>query len=233
MITLDAITKSYGKFRALDGVSIAFPQGGTTALLGPNGAGKTTALKIMLGLARPDTGTVCWDGHRVNGAHAFRNGIGYMPQIGRFPENLTVAEFLTMIEGLRAAPAARLDAMLERFELSSQSSKRLKDLSGGTRQRVCAVMALMFDVPVYILDEPTSGLDPMMSRRLKDAVRAEKEAGKTVVFTSHIMSDIEELADHVVFLLEGRAVFDGPIEALAGGAGVERAIAALLEARAT
>jgi Cu-processing system ATP-binding protein len=231
MITLDRITKCYGKFRALDEVSIAFPPGRCTALLGANGAGKTTALKTMLGLARPDAGTVAWDGRRVNGDFSFRNGIGYMPQIGHFPENLTVTEFLDMIAGLRAAPALRLASMLDRFALAGQRRKRLKELSGGTRQRVCAAMALMFDVPVYILDEPTSGLDPMMARRLKDAVQEEKTAGKTIVFTSHIMGDIEELADHVVFLLEGRVLFDGPVAALTGGGSVERAIASLLEER--
>ncbi|MDX9758233.1 MAG: ABC transporter ATP-binding protein [Bacteroidota bacterium] len=231
MIGLSDIVKSFGRERALDGVSIDFPVGRMTALLGPNGSGKTTALKTLLGLVRPDRGTVLWNGAAPTDERAVREHISYMPQIARFPENLTIREFLAMIADLRPRQPTRTEEMLARFELADLLPKPLKGLSGGTRQRVCAVMTLMYDAPVYIFDEPTAGLDPLMARRFKDAVAREKAAGKTIIFTSHIMGDIEELADHIVFLLEGAVVFDGTLDALYARTGehaAEDAIAVLI-----
>jgi Cu-processing system ATP-binding protein len=232
MIGLREVRKSFGRYQALRGVTVEFESGKMTALLGPNGSGKTTAIKSLLGLVKPDGGRVEWNGLHINGDCAYRDDIGYMPQIAHFPENLTIREFLAMIGDLRHAPTARAEDMMERFELAGLENKPLKGLSGGTRQRVCAVMALMFDVPMYVLDEPTAGLDPRMARRFKDVIAREKEAGKTIIFTSHIMGDIEELADHVVFLQEGVVIFDGTLEALyerTGVRGAEQAIAALME----
>jgi Cu-processing system ATP-binding protein len=234
MLALRSITKRYGRFTALSGVDISFERGKMTALLGPNGSGKTTVIKTLLGLVRPQAGEVTWDDVVVNGGWQFRSEIGYMPQIAQFPENLTVDEFLEMIGQMRSIPPTRFERMMELFDLNPSRRKRLKALSGGTRQRVCAVMAFMFDVPVYILDEPTAGLDPLTARRLKDVVLEEKAAGKTIIFTSHILSDIEELADRLVFLLDGSLVFDGSLEDLlahTGEKGAERAIASLLESK--
>lgn len=231
MIGLSSVSKSFGRCEALRDVTIEFPTGRMTALLGPNGSGKTTALKTLLGLVRPRTGSVQWNGLQAADERAMRERICYMPQIAHYPENLTIREFLAMIADLRSSPPERRDEMLERFALDTLLDKPLKGLSGGTRQRVCAVMTLMFDVPVYVLDEPTAGLDPLMTRRFKDAIAREKSAGKTVIFTSHIMGDIEELADHIVFLLEGRVIFDGTraeLRARTGEQSIEHAIALLM-----
>ena len=232
MLALHGIRKRFGSFEALRGVDVHFAAGQVTAVLGPNGSGKTTVLKTLLGLVHPEHGTVSYDGVRINGDGRVREHIAYMPQIAHYPENLRIGEFLDMIAGLRRTPAIRRDDMMRRFALEGLEAKSLKGLSGGTRQRVCAVMALMFDVPVYILDEPTAGLDPRMARRFKDAILHEKAAGKTVLLTSHILADIQELADHIVYLNEGRVVFDGSLEALYAASGaddVERSIAALIE----
>lgn len=231
MIGLADVSKSFGRYRALRGVSIEFPPARMTALLGPNGSGKTTVLKTLLGLVRADTGTVRWNGTHAADDRAFREHISYMPQIAHYPENLTIREFLSMIADLRHAQPGRMEDMLARFDLTELLDKPLKGLSGGTRQRVCAVMTLMYDAPIYIFDEPTAGLDPLMARRFKDAVMREKEQGKTIVFTSHIMGDIEELADHIVFLLEGAVIFDGSMDDLRARTGernVEQAIATLI-----
>lgn len=231
MIGLTGIEKSFGRTRALDGMSITFPTGRMTALLGPNGSGKTTALKILLGLVRPDRGQVLWNGEVVRDERAFRAQFSYMPQIAALPENLSIREFLSMIADLRPSKPTRLESMLARFELDGMLGRPLKGLSGGTRQRVCAVMTLMYDLPVYVFDEPTAGLDPLMARRFKEAVACEKGEGKTIVFTSHNMGDIEEMADHVVFLLEGRVLFEGTLDSLyasTGSSSAEEAIASLI-----
>ncbi|MFA6235607.1 MAG: ABC transporter ATP-binding protein [Bacteroidota bacterium] len=232
MIGLSGISKSFGAYRALRDVSIDFAPGNMTAILGPNGSGKTTALKALIGLVRPDSGQVRWNGTHAVDDRAFREHISYMPQIAHYPENLTIHEFLTMIADFRQARPKRMDEMLALFELDTLLRKPLKGLSGGTRQRVCAVMTLMYDAPIYIFDEPTAGLDPLMARRFKDAVKREKAARKTILFTSHIMDDIEELADRIVFLLEGSVIFDGTVEELFARTHdrkIEHAIAALME----
>jgi Cu-processing system ATP-binding protein len=231
MIGLSAVSKSFGRYRALRDVSIEFAPRKMTAVLGPNGSGKTTALKTLIGLVRADSGSVQWNGTRALDDREFREHICYMPQIAHYPENLTIREFLEMIADLRRARPERLKEMLERFELEELLEKPLKGLSGGTRQRVCAVMTLMYDVPIYIFDEPTAGLDPLMARRFKDAVAIEKAAEKTIIFTSHIMGDIEELADHIVFMLEGSVMFDGTLHELftrTSEKSVEQAIANLM-----
>lgn len=232
MIALENVRKSFGAFTALDGISVAFKPGVVSAVLGPNGSGKTTLLKTLLGLVHPDEGSVLWEGARVNGDGRIRDNIAYMPQMAHYPENLRIGEFLDMIAGLRRARPVRRNDMMGRFALNGLEKKPLKGLSGGTRQRVCAVMALMFDVPVYILDEPTAGLDPLMARRFKNAVLMDKDAGKTILLTSHILADIQELADRIVYLNEGRVVFDGSVEQMyeeAGEDDVERAIASMIE----
>lgn len=232
MIALQNAVKIYGRHTALHGVSVAFQKGQVIALLGPNGSGKTTMIKMLLGLVRPTRGSVNWYGKPVGSDWAFKADIGYMPQMARFPEHLRVDEFLSLISDLRPRQAKRREALLELFDLSGNTQKKLRELSGGMRQKVCAVMALMFDVPMYILDEPTAGLDPLMARRVKDILLEEKKRGKTILLTSHIMGDIEELADRIVVLLEGIIIFDGSVSELnnlAGGLGVERAVAALIE----
>jgi Cu-processing system ATP-binding protein len=184
-----------------------------TAVVGPNGAGKTTLIKILLGLARPDGGEVLFDGEPVSDDPGYRARVGYMPQIARFPENLTGAELLEMLQDLRGGAAIdRVDAeLVEEFGLADQLRKPLRTLSGGTRQKVNAVMAFLFGPDLLVLDEPTAGLDPVSSGVLKDKILSARAAGKTLILTSHVMSELEELADDVAFLLDGKVCFVGPV----------------------
>lgn len=234
MIQLQTISKSFGSVQVLNNVTLNFKQGTTTALLGPNGSGKTTIIKTILGLVKPESGMVHVNNQPVNNTWQYRASIGYMPQIARYPDNLAVRELLDMIADLRNENPALSDELIHEFELEPHCEKPMRSLSGGTRQKVSAVAALMFDAPILILDEPTAGLDPVMARRLKDFVRKEQANGKTILLTTHVLAEIEELADDVAFLLEGDVVFQGSRHQLLDEAGTtdfERAITTLLSQR--
>lgn len=214
MIRIENLSKRFGRLQVLDGLSLDVAEGRCTAILGPNGAGKTTLVKSVLGLVRPDSGSIHVGGVRVNGDGEFRRRIGYMPQIPRYPENLTVREILAMIQDLRGQCGELDDELVELFDLASQFDRPFRALSGGNRQRVSAALAFLFGPDLLFLDEPTAGLDPVASSTLKDKILREKRAGKTIVLTSHVMSEVEELADVVVYVLDGRVYFEESVRAL-------------------
>ena len=219
MIEIRGLAKRYGGQEVLRGIDLHVARGRVTALVGPNGTGKTTLIKSILGLVRPDAGDVLVDGERVGGDCAYRARIGYMPQIARFPQNLSGAELLAMLRDLRAsAGAARAPALDEEliaaFGLAPHLGKRVGALSGGTRQKLNAVMAFLFSPALLILDEPTAGLDPLASGIFKDKILTERDAGKTLILSSHFMNELEELADDVIFLLDGTVRYAGPVEEL-------------------
>ena len=209
MIEIKELSKSYGKLDVLKGVSLKIPTGSVTAILGPNGSGKTTLIKSMLGLVKPDAGSIYFDGEKINGSVEYKRKIGYMPQIARFPENLTVAEILRMVKDLRSEETDYDETLYHEFHLSRELAKPIRALSGGTRQKLSAVVAFLFRPKILFLDEPTAGLDPLSSSRLKDKILREKANGRTFVLTSHVMSEIEELADRLVFLQDGNIFYNG------------------------
>ncbi|MGH7632191.1 MAG: ABC transporter ATP-binding protein, partial [Gemmatimonadaceae bacterium] len=226
-----ALSKKFGALDVLRSIDLDVRQGRVMAVVGPNGAGKTTLIKALLGLTRPDAGAIFIDGVRVNGAESYRSRIGYMPQIARYPQNLTGAEMIAMLEDLRGAGIVPDRELIEIFALESALDKPLRVLSGGMRQKVNAVMAFLFSPNLLVLDEPTAGLDPLSSSMLKDKILAARGDGKTVLVTSHIMNELEELADDVAFLLEGRATFVGTLDELkriTGQHTLERAIATMM-----
>lgn len=231
MIQINNLVKNYGKLDVLKGVSIEFEPGTITAVVGPNGSGKTTLIKTMLGLVKPTSGEVIVDGKKVNGEHLYRKNIGYMPQIARYPDNLSIEEVIRMIKDIRSSEKTDHLKLAEDFNLVKEFKKPFRNLSGGTKQKVSALIAFLFDPEILILDEPTSGLDPVSSSYLKDKIIREKEKGKTIILTSHNMADIEELSTGIAFLLEGKIRFWGPTEILRnrnGTKNLERAIATMM-----
>lgn len=225
------ISKRFGPLHVLQDVDVCFRPGRITALLGPNGAGKTTLLKMILGLVRPDQGTVTLGETRVNGDAAYRRDVGYMPQLPRFPENLTGWELTAMLDDLRAFRGPADDVLLDAFALRGEMDKPFRTLSGGNRQKLNATLALRYGARVLVLDEPTAGLDPVAARVLKDRVRTERDRGCTVLLTSHEMGQLEAMADDVVFLLDGRVRFEGELAELLAATGqreLEGAIANLI-----
>lgn len=231
MIEIKGIKKNFGKLEVLKGFDFSLPEGKITAVLGPNGSGKTTMIKSILGLVIPSAGEISFDGKPIIKDWEYRRKIGYLPQIARFPENLRVNELFKLIEDIRGEKG-NSENLIKVFSLDSFLNKKLRQLSGGTRQKVNIVLTFMFDCPVYILDEPTSGLDPIALIRLKDLILEMKKKGKTFLITTHIMNLVEELADELMFLLEGKVYFRGTyIEMMEAQneENLERAIAKILE----
>jgi len=231
MIEIKGIKKNYGKLEVLKGFDFSLSEGKITAILGPNGSGKTTMIKSILGLVIPSGGEITVNDKSIKKGWEYRRKIGYLPQIARFPENLKVKEIINLIEDIRGETADTSD-LIKDFDLESFLNKKLRQLSGGTRQKVNLVLTFMFDCPVYILDEPTSGLDPIALIRLKDLIKKKKNEGKTFLVTTHIMSLVEEIADELIFLLEGKVYFRGTyVEMLFAEKeeSLERAIANILE----
>jgi Cu-processing system ATP-binding protein len=231
MIEFSRVTKRFGTAEVLRGVDLSINPGRVMGLIGSNGAGKTTLIKLLLGLAHPTSGIIRVNGKRTDADESYRAMIGYMPQIMRFPENLTARELLAMMGDLRGAAAGSDQEIVEHLRLSDQLDKPLRVLSGGTRQKVNAALALFLEPEVLVLDEPTAGLDALSSAILKDTIRARRAQGATVLVTSHIMSELEELCDDVAFLLDGVVHYAGPIGELTRHtrqANLERAVAALM-----
>ncbi|MDX1911647.1 MAG: ABC transporter ATP-binding protein [Saprospiraceae bacterium] len=227
------LSKAFGKLKVLDQLSVRMDAGQAVSLIGPNGSGKTTFIKCLLGLVLPDEGSLTLNGQPVIGAWDYRRYIGYMPQIGRYPDNMRVGQVFDMLREIRAGAYVRLDDDLMRaFGVDKFSGKTMRTLSGGTRQKVSACLAFYFDPQVLILDEPTAGLDPVSSEILKEKVLAEKAKGKLVLVTSHILSDLEELTTDVMYLIEGKLQFYEPIETLKARTGetkLNRALATVMK----
>ena len=230
MISICDLHKKFGKLTVLDGVDLDIHKGGIFAILGPNGSGKTTLIKSILGMVIPDRGEIKLNGVSVLGKWNYRNDINYLPQIANFPSNLTVKELFSMVTNLRPKEAHKTDLIRE-FGLEEHLDKKLGHLSGGTKQKVNIVLTFMFDSDLIVLDEPTTGLDPVSLIRLKEIIKEEKRTGKTILITTHIMSFVEEMADEIVFLLDGRIYFKGTSSSLRNQTNepdLEHAIAALM-----
>ncbi len=213
MIQIIKLHKKFGKLTVLDGLDLEIKTGGIFAILGPNGSGKTTLIKSVLGMVIPNSGEINIDNKTVLKKWEYRNQINYLPQIANFPANLTVNELISMVKNLRPKEANDTD-LIDLFGLESFLDKKLGNLSGGTKQKVNIVLTFMFDSDLIILDEPTTGLDPISLIHLKEIIQKEKEKGKTILITTHIMSFVEEVADEIVFLLDGEIYFKGSIESL-------------------
>jgi Cu-processing system ATP-binding protein len=231
VIEIRGLRKRFGLNAVLDGVDLDIAGGRITAIVGPNAAGKSTLIKCVLGLTRPDAGTIAVGGVDIDERGEYRSGIGYMPQIARFPENISGQDLIDMVVDVRGMPAASQE-MIEAFGLRAHLAKPLRTLSGGTRQKLNAVIALLFRPAVLMLDEPSAGLDPVSAGLLKDRMRSERDAGTAVILTSHVLSEIDELADDVAFLADGRIRFAGPVQELKVATRqftLERAIAHVLQ----
>ena len=215
MIQAQNLTKSFGRLKALEDFNVEMKRGQSILLIGPNGSGKTTFIKCVLGLVLPDKGRLTLDGASLLDDPLLRRRIGYMPQIGRFPDHLRVGQIFEMMREIRRGTFTTTDEdLVEAFGIDKIAHKAARTLSGGTRQKVSACLAFLFSPDILILDEPTAGLDPVASEILKEKVRAERANNKLILMTSHILSDLDEITSHVLHLIEGKLQFYRSIDEL-------------------
>ncbi len=205
MIRVEALIKRYGVITAVGGLSFEVESGETFALIGPNGAGKTTTLKVILGLVRPDSGRVTIGplGRPPHDPRA-RHDIGYVPQRVEFPAGRTVAEVLAFFAALRGLDRAALDRALSRTGLEGHRARRAGELSGGYVQRLSLAQALLGDPALLVLDEPTASLDPEATWEFRSLLEQLQEEGKTILLCSHLLSEVERVADRVLILVGGQ-----------------------------
>ena len=213
MIDFKKLNKSYKKNHVLKNISLSVSGPGIVALLGPNGSGKTTLLKCFLGMVLPDSGEILFKGKSTLKEYKYRKDISYLSQIARFPENLTARELITLMKEIKPGET-REDQFIRIFNLEKEIDKKMGSLSGGTRQKVNITLALMHDDPLIIMDEPSTGLDPLSLQELKKFILNERERGKLILITTHILNLAEELADDIIFLLEGNIYFNGSLTEL-------------------
>src|SRR6187397_846975 len=223
MIRIEHINKKFRKLVALDDINAQFDKGQVISLIGPNGSGKTTLIKSILGMVKADSGKIFFNDELINGESSYRSQSGYMPQIGRYPDNMKVGQLFKMLKNIRNVSAENLDEeLIGKFGLKEIFEKPMRTLSGGTRQKVSAALAFLFDPAVLILDEPTAGLDPVASEILKAKITAVKEKGKLVLITSHVLSELDDLVTRIIYMQEGKLVFHKSIEALRNDTGEEK-----------
>lgn len=221
MVEVGGLTKRYGNFTAVRDVSLAVRTGETFALLGPNGSGKTTTIKCLAGLATPTAGTL-----RIHGIDLFTHAreakalLSYLPQRVAFHDTLTAREVLSFYCRLRGLPRERAAIVLDELSFGGFQNKAIGEFSGGMMQRLGIAVALLPDVPVLLLDEPAVSLDPEGAVRFHEVLRRLNRSGKTIVFSSHVLSDVELLADRVAVLVEGRLAAIHSAERIENGFGV-------------
>ena len=232
MITLQNINKKFGKLQVLQDVNLKFNAGECIALIGPNGCGKTTLIKSILGMVLPDSGDILFNEESILRKFEYRNNIGYMPQIGRYPDHMTIGQIIAMIKQIRNSKAILDEDLVKAFKLDKMDDKQMRTLSGGTTQKVSATLAFLFNPDVLILDEPTAGLDPLASEILKEKIIKEKEKGKLILITSHLLSELDDLITHIIFMQDGKVHFHKNINELLESTGenkISKAISKILK----
>lgn len=233
MIIATNVTKKFGRLTALDSISLSCNKGESIALIGPNGSGKTTFIKCLLGMVVHDSGFITFNNDNIKHHWKYRSRIGYMPQIGRFPDNMKIEQVIDMMQDLRKPFTEKLDEeLMVAFGLDKMMHKRMSTLSGGTRQKVSACLAFMFNPDVLILDEPTAGLDPVATEILKQKIIREKANGKLILITSHVLSDLDEIITQVIYMQDGKLRFHKSFEQLQADTGhqqLSKAIAYVMQ----
>ena len=233
MLILDHLTKKYGDFTALDGLSLEIADGQLHGFVGPNGAGKTTTMRILATLLKPTSGTASVDGADVvKDAAEARRRIGYMPDFFGVYDSLKCWEYLDFYgRCYRQGQKERkqmTDRLLDLVQLTDKREAFVDSLSRGMKQRLCLARSLIHDPSLLILDEPASGMDPRARADMKTILRTLREMGKTVLISSHILPELSEMCDSLTILDHGKLVFSGSVEALSEDA-AEQAVACLKE----
>jgi ABC-2 type transport system ATP-binding protein len=213
VLTIDHVTKTFDGITAVDDLSFSIPEGVIFGFLGPNGAGKTTTMRMVLDVIRPDSGSIVWRGRPVGEGE--RPRFGYLPEERGLYQKMRVKEqlvFFAQLDGADARSAAReVDEALDRFGIAERSNSRLEELSRGNQQKVQVIAALLHEPDLVLLDEPFTGLDPLNTKLLEERLYEFKNAGKTVVLSSHRMEQVEELCDEIAIISRGKLKLAGKV----------------------
>lgn len=234
MIEIKDISKSFGKLSVLRGIDLNLNRGQCIALIGPNGCGKTTLIKIILSMVMADKGEVNINGQLITKGITYKKMIGYMPQIGRYPQNMTIGQIIEMVQSIRNTNENLDLSLYQSFGMEELLDKKMGTLSGGTMQKVSAVLAFMFNPPILILDEPTAGLDPISAEILKEKIIAERKNGKLIIITSHLLSELDNMVSEIIFMQEGKVAFYQSVDELkssTGSTNISEAILSILKSK--
>ncbi len=221
MIHVSQLHKTFGNLKVLNDINIGFEQGQIVAVIGPNGSGKTTFIKCLLGMVMPDEGQITFNGKTIKNDWNYRSLIGYMPQIGRYPDHMTIGQIIEMMKEIRQSDTIE-EELMYLFKLNQLFDKKMRTLSGGTTQKVSATLAFLFNPDVLILDEPTAGLDPLSAEILKEKIIKEKQNGKLILITSHMLSELDDLITQIVYMQDGTIKFHKDINVLRKETGEEK-----------
>jgi ABC-2 type transport system ATP-binding protein len=215
-VSLRGVTKTFGDTTAVQDLELTIPRGGLYGVIGPNGAGKTTSIRMIMAILFPDTGQVSVLGHAS--ALEAKDRIGYLPEERGVYRKMKVAAYLAFIARLKGVTDTDLDGrirkLVDRVGLSGVENKKCEELSKGMLQKIQFLAAIIHEPDLLILDEPFSGLDPLSMRLLRDCIVAEHKRGATVLFSTHVMPQAEEICDHVIMIHRGRKVLDDPVSAI-------------------
>ncbi|HLP49657.1 MAG TPA: ATP-binding cassette domain-containing protein [Chitinophagales bacterium] len=216
LLSLQHIIKQYGAYRASDDVSFNIPKGKIFGLLGPNGAGKTTLIRMITRILYPDSGNILFNGEQLTDKHT--ENIGYMPEERGLYKKMKVGEhliYLGRLKGLSNAQAKEnVLAWLKKFEIENWYNKHVEELSKGMSQKVQFIATVLHNPQLLILDEPFSGLDPINSKLIEEEIRAMSREGKTIIFSTHRMEQVEEICDEIVLVNKGRKILEGEVKEL-------------------
>lgn len=214
-LVIESLSKRFGDITAVDGIDLAVPRGGLVGFLGSNGAGKTTTMRSILGIVRPDSGSITWDGNPID--ESSKSGIGYMPQerglYARMPVIDQVVYFGRLAGMSKSAAQTSADEWIERLDLTDRRKDLVQELSGGNQQRVQLAVSLVHQPDLLVLDEPFAGLDPVAADTMQAIIAERANAGASVLFSSHQLDLVEGLCEHVIIVSNGREVAAGaPID---------------------
>lgn len=210
-LTVDRVTKSFGRFTAVDDLSFSIPKGTVYGLLGPNGAGKTTTIRMVMNIIIPDEGSITVLGRKMD--ESMKEDVGYLPEDRGLYPKMKIGEllyFLAELKGMTRRTAwENIDSWLNRFDLTEWKEKKVEELSKGMQQKVQFIATVMHEPELIILDEPFGGLDPVNTKLLKDIMLEMKSKGVTIIFSTHRMEQVEMISDNICLINKGRRVLEG------------------------
>ena len=213
MLQITNLTKQFKKIKAVDNISLKVQKGDIYGFLGPNGAGKTTSIRMIMGIIKPDNGSVKLNGRDINTIN--RKKLGYLPEDRGLYQKQNLSEILYYfgcLKGLDKKDSMnRANLWLERFYLDDQKGRKIEELSKGNQQKIQFIIALLHDPQLIILDEPFTGLDPVNQILLKEVIKEKQEDGKTIIFSTHQMEQVERLCNNICLINKGHILLEGPL----------------------